>query len=224
MREASIFLDESGSDGLRDRHYILAIVVHDQADDIQHNIRLYEQALREKGLPDIPFHASPLLNGHGAYDGLDLQSRKKLLSAFRVFFRHTSIQYHCVKLKPSEYDSVDSLIAAMRKCVVDFVFSQLEFFQNFDVVKVYYDGGQKSVAEAVRKALDYALAKDSIVYRASSYEDYRLSQIADYLCTMELTALKYEDKTSTATDEKFFGSWRQFKKSFFKEIVSKRFA
>ena len=223
MREASIFLDESGSDGLKDRYYLLAIVIHDQAEGIQNNIHLYEQALCRKGLPNIPFHASPLLNGHGAYGGLDLPTRKKLLSAFRVFFRHAPIRYHCIRLKPSEYDSVDSLVAAMRKCVVDFVFSQLEFFQNFGVVKVYYDGGQKAVAEAVRKALDYALAKDSIVYRTSSYEDYRLSQIADYLCTMELTALKYVDKVSTTTDEKFFGSWRQFKKSYFKEIVSKRF-
>lgn len=30
-------------------------------------------------------------------------------------------------------------------------------------------------------------------------------KVADYLCTMQLAALKYRDRTSTATDEKFFG-------------------
>jgi hypothetical protein len=39
---------------------------------------------------------------------------------------------------------------------------------------------------------------------------------------MELTALKYQDKTATATDEKFFGSWSQFKKGILKEVRQKR--
>lgn len=30
MRELSIFVDESGSDGLSDRHYLLAVVMRDQ--------------------------------------------------------------------------------------------------------------------------------------------------------------------------------------------------
>ncbi len=34
MRELSIFVDESGSDGLSDRHYLLAVVMHDQSDGI----------------------------------------------------------------------------------------------------------------------------------------------------------------------------------------------
>ena len=30
MRELSIFVDESGSDGLSDRHHLLTVVMHDQ--------------------------------------------------------------------------------------------------------------------------------------------------------------------------------------------------
>ena len=62
---------------------------------------------------------------------------------------------------------------------------------------IYYDNGQQSIAEAVHKAMDYALAKDAVVYRSASPADYRLSQVADYICTMELTALKYADKSAT---------------------------
>lgn len=39
---------------------------------------------------------------------------------------------------------------------------------------------------------------------------------------MELTALKHQDKMATATDEKFFGSWPQFKKGVLKEARPKR--
>lgn len=206
---------------MRDRYYLLALVVHDQTNDIRHDIALYEQSLQSKGLPDIPFHASPLLNGHGKYEGMELSERKRLLSSFRVFLRHAPIRYHCIKLKTAEYASVDALAAAMRKHIVDFVFGRLSYFQEFEIVKVYYDDGQRSIADAVHKALDYALSKQSVVYRETSAEAYRISQIADYICTMELTALKYETKTSTATDEKFFGSWSQFKKGILKEMEKK---
>ncbi len=83
----SIFVDESGSDGLSDRHYLLTVVMHDQSDSIADSIEAYESALRTKGLPDIPFHASPLMNSKDQYSGLDLRTRKMLLGSFRVFFR-----------------------------------------------------------------------------------------------------------------------------------------
>ena len=44
MRELSIFVDESGSDGLSDRHYLLTVVMHDQSDSIADSIEAYESA------------------------------------------------------------------------------------------------------------------------------------------------------------------------------------
>lgn len=86
MRELSIFVDESGSDGLSDHHYLLTVVMHDQSESIADSIAAYEGALRTKGLPNIPFHASPLMNGKDLYSALDLRTRKMLLGSFRVFF------------------------------------------------------------------------------------------------------------------------------------------
>ena len=94
MRELSIFVDESGSDGLSDSHYLLTVVMHDQGDDLAPCIEAYEAALAEKGLPSIPLHASPLMNGKDSYSGLELRTRKMLLGSFRVFFRHVPVTYH----------------------------------------------------------------------------------------------------------------------------------
>ena len=222
MSDLSLFLDESGSDNLRDTYYILALVVHDQADAFADNIVRYEFALREKGLPDVPFHATPLLNGHDAYEGMGLAERKRLLSAFRVFFRHLPVRYGLVVLRTREYSTLADVEAAMRRKIVDFLFDNLAYFQAFDNVKIYYDDGQQSIAAALHKAIDYALSKNAVTCRPASAADYRLSQAADYICTAELTALKYEGKASTATDEKFFGSWSQFKKGVLKEVRAKR--
>ena len=79
MRELSIFVDESRSDGLSDRRYLLTVVMLDQSESIANSIAAYEGALRAKGLPDISFHASSLMNGKDLYSGIDLRTRKMLI-------------------------------------------------------------------------------------------------------------------------------------------------
>ena len=205
MREPSIFVDESESDDLSDRYYLLTVVMHDQSDSIAESIKAYEDALRAKGLPDIPLHASPLMNGKDLYSELGLRTRKTLLGSFRVFFRHIPVRYHTFAYATKKFDSLDNLAE----------------LQAYDTVKVYYDNGQHSIAESLHLAIEYALSKDAVFYRSAQPSEYRLSQAADYICTMELTAIKYADHTATATDEKFFGKWSDFKKGILKETRKK---
>lgn len=151
MRELSIFVDESGSDGLSDRHYLLTVVMHDQSENIANSIAAYEGALRAKGLPDIPFHASPLMNGKDQYSGLDLRTRKMMLGSFRVFFRHMPVKYHTFAYATKQFASLDKLAGAMRRDIVNFLFDNLAELQSYDMVKVYYDNGQRSIAESLHR-------------------------------------------------------------------------
>lgn len=177
MSELSLFLDETGSDNLRDTYCTLALVVHEQSDDLAESIARYQGSLREKGLPDTPFHATPLLSGHDAYAGMDIAERKRLFSAFRVFFRHLPVRYGLAVLRTREYGTADDVAAAMRRRIVDFLFDNLAYLQAFDGVKIYYDDGRQSIARALHKAIDYALSKNAVTYRPVSAADYRLSQI-----------------------------------------------
>ena len=63
LNELSLFVDESGSEGKGSKYYLLTLVFHNQSNDILNNIAAYEQTLKDKSLPDVPFHASPLMNG-----------------------------------------------------------------------------------------------------------------------------------------------------------------
>ena len=218
MRELSIFVDESGSDGLSDRHYLLTVVMHDQSENIANSIAAYEGALRAKGLPDIPFHASPLMNGKDQYSGLDLRTRKMMLGSFRVFFRHMPVKYHTFAYATKQFASLDKLAGAMRRDIVNFLFDNLAELQSYDMVKVYYDNGQSVVTNALHDAVEYALARDAVIYRDAKPADYRLFQLADYICTLELTALKYQVHAETATDRMFFGQWGSFKKNYLKKL------
>ena len=219
MQELGIFVDESGSDGLSDRYYLLTVVMHDQSESITDSIESYEGALRAEGLPDIPFHASPLMNGKDMYSGLDLGTRKVPPGSFRVFFRHAPARCRTFAYATRQFASLERLAGAMRRDLVNFLFDNLAELQGYDAVKVYY--GQHSIAEALHLAIEYALSRDTVVYRSAQPSEYRLSQVADYICTMELTAIKYAEHATTATDEKFFGKWSDFKKGILKETRKK---
>ena len=145
------------------------------------------------------------MNGKDQYPGLDLRTRKMILGSFRVFFRHMPVKYHTFAYATKQFASLDNLAE----------------LQSYDMVKVYYDNGQRSIAESLHRAIEYALSKDAVVYRSAQPSEYRLSQAADYICTMELTAIKYAEHTATATDEKFFGKWSDFKKGILKETRKK---
>lgn len=78
----SIFADESGEQGFQSKYYALTLVFHDQSDPVTPVFAAYEQPLRNAGLPDIPMHTSPLLNGHDDYQRLGISQRKRLLAYF----------------------------------------------------------------------------------------------------------------------------------------------
>jgi hypothetical protein len=223
VRELSLFCDESGSEAEGPRYYILTLVLHDQGDDIAGPLSLYAQALKDKGLPAIPLHASPLINGNGAYAGLEMRQRKSLLMSFLTMYRHLPIQYKVFVYETGTFQDRDQLSACLRRDLVNFLFDNLAYFQGYDTVKLYYDDGQAAVTRSLHSALEYALARHAVCYKAASPAQYCLAQVADLICTVELTALKYRDGTSTKTDGKVFGSWRAFRENFYKVIVRKKF-
>ena len=103
--------------------------MHDQSESIADSIAAYEGAPRTKGLPDIPFHASPLMNGKDLYSALDLRTRKMLLGSFRVFFRHMPVKYHTFAYATKKFASLDKLAGTMRRDIVNFLFDNLPELQ-----------------------------------------------------------------------------------------------
>ena len=99
----------------------------------------------------------------------------------------------------------------------------LGFFQSFDDVKVYYDNGQDIVKQALDRSVGKVLSKGVVRRRKTSMTDYRLEQVADYLCTIELALVKYEAKENGETYNKFFGGIGSFKRNWLKQARSKRY-
>jgi hypothetical protein len=224
MRELSLFCDESGTEQGSSRYYVLSLVLHNQQTPLAEPFALYRQALTAKSLPNIPLHTSPLMNGHDAYAGMEMSQRKSLLMSFLTMYRHLPISYHTLLYTKAAFSTPTALAERLRRDLVDTMFDHLELFQSFDTVKVYYDDGQEIVTRALHQALDYALARETVLYRMASPSDYLLSQVADFICTVELTAQKYQDHFETPTDSKVFGTWRTFRENYLKPVRRKRLA
>lgn len=222
-RELSIFVDESGDMAGVSCYYLMTLVLHDQANDIREKVRRYEESLSRSGLPNIPFHSGPLLNGHGDYAGLTLEQRKKMLVSFNVLVQRLPIRYRTFAYRRSEYSEPESLSRRMRRDIASMLVDDLAFFQGFDVVKVYYDDGQAIVSRALYGAIGDELSKEAVCRKWTIMTDYRLEQAADYLCTIELAALRYADKEDGQTYNKFFGGVGKFKRNWLKQARRKAF-
>lgn len=222
MEELSIFIDESGNTG-DSRHYLVTLVLHEQSHDLSRALDRYSQLIRDKRLDNTPMHLGPLLNGHKEFEGLPVEIRKSHLSRFAMFAEHVPFKYITLAYEKKLYaENPDKLLVCIKRNLVTSLFDNLPYLQRFDKVKIYYDNGQSIVAEAVHKAVSYVLWKDVVVCRLVSPADYRLFQLADYICTLELTALKYQAHAETATDQMFFGQWGSFKKNYLKKLRKHR--
>ena len=215
-------MDESGGQGGRSKYYILTLVFHNQDESLADTLAAYRESLANRGLKDIPFHASPLMNGHDAYEGMDFKTRKSMFIAFFILLQHMPIRYRAFVYKRSEFADETAFVARMRRDIAVLLFDELDYLQSFDKIKIYYDGGQNIVEKSLREAVGYALSKESILYRETRAEDYRLAQAADMICALELTARKYKAHEQTSTDEKMFGSAGAFKNNYMKTLKRMR--
>ena len=220
-KELSIFVDESGDRGGKARYYLLTLVFHNQADSIAEAVTGYEAKLARADLPNIPFHSEPLMNGHKDYEFLGIEQRKAMLAYFSSFVRRLPISYTTFVYRRSQFEDPTRLMERMGRDISSAMVEHLDFFQSFDDVKVYYDNGQDIVKKALDQSFGFALSKGVLERRKTSMTDYRLEQAADYLCTIELAAIKYAAKEDGETYNKFFGGVGPFKRNWLKQARRK---
>lgn len=222
MSELSVFVDESGNMGPDSIYYALTLVLHDQEDDIADNIASYEQSLRTRGLKDMPMHLTPLLHGNGDYRDVDVAERNRQLLSFKVFTDYLPFWYKALIYRKSEYQSRGKLGEKLQRDIKAFLLENIGTFQSHSLIKIYYDDGQRIVSSALHGAFENVLGKPALIYRDASPREYRLSQVADYVCGIEFVATKYSHHEEGPSDRAFFGTERDLKKTYLKKLRKKR--
>jgi len=222
MKELSIFVDESGDWGEYSHHspyYIITFVFHNQSIDIADDLSKLENDLKNIGYSGHCLHAGPIIRGEEDYRGVDIITRRKIFMKTMGFIRRMDIQYKSFYIEKKQFNEPLEAIGRLSKLLASFVREHLELFFSYDKVKVYYDNGQHEVNKILSSVLNVLL--DNVEFKRVMPKDYRLFQMADFLCTMTLLNLKLEQKILSRSEILFFDDERTLKKKYLKPINKK---
>jgi len=225
MKELSIFVDESGDFGAFEQHapyYIITMVFHNQSNDISPNISILNNALKQIGYGgEQAVHTEPLIRREPPYQYFQPNERRAIFSKLYYFTLNCDIKYKSFVFRKAEYENSFKLEARMARDLSRFIKENLEYFQSFERVILYYDNGQHELNRILNTVLATQLADYDV--RKVIPNEYRLFQVADLICTLELLKAKIEHGKLSNSEERIFHSKRDLKKDFLKGICKKEF-
>ena len=221
-RILSIFIDESGDFGPFEQHapyYQVAMVLHDQNIDISEAVAVMDTHVGYLGYPYHAIHTGPLIRRESVYINDLTEDRKRLFNALFHFARRLDIKYICPKIKKSDCKDVIDMTGKMSKVIRSSLSEHEEYWNIFDRVIVYYDNGQVELTKILSSVFNTFFS--DVEFRKVEPVQYKLFQVADLICTMELLKEKAELKTFSKSETEFFYSIRDFRKNYLKYILQK---
>ena len=107
----------------------------------------------------------------------------------------------------------------MAKQLSGFLRDNMSFFSSYDVVKIYYDNGQIELNKILSSVFNVLF--DHVEFRKVIPSDYRLFQVADLICTLQLLELKCENHNLSNSEKRFFENEQILKKNYIKPLKKK---
>lgn len=222
MKELSIFIDESGDFGEYDYrcpYYIIAMVMHDQSYDISSDLEKLERELDYIGYPNHCVHAGPIIRQEQEYRFESMEVRQKIMKKMMSFLRQVDIKCKTVYIEKKHISDEVEAAGKLAKQLSRFLQNNMSIFASYDTVKVYYDNGQIELNKILSSVFNIFL--DNVEFRKVIPSDYRLFQIADLVCTLQLLELKCDNHLLSNSEKRFFENDRTLKKNYIKPLKQK---
>ncbi len=223
MSELSIFIDESGDFGEvteRPAYYLVTMVFHEQNIDITDEIKKLEDSVKLAGFDLEYLHTGPIIRREQIFKEYLLEERRKLLYKMLYFYNKCDIHHATIAVNRKETADKVALSGRLSKEIAKIITLHSTYFERFDRIIVYYDNGQAELS-AILNAVFSVLFRD-VEFRKAEPQKYRLLQLADFVCSMELLKIKKEEKRLSKSEEKFFYKPQELKKQFLKSLDKKR--
>lgn len=222
MKELSIFIDESGDFGEYDYrcpYYIIAMIMHDQSYDITADLEKLERELGYIGYPVHCVHAGPIIRQEQEYRFESIEVRQKIMKKMMAFLRQINITYKTIYIEKKHITDEVETAGKLAKQLSHFFQNNISVFTSYDIVKVYYDNGQIELNKILSSVFNIFL--DNVEFRKVIPSDYRLFQIADLVCTLQLLELKCDNHNLSKSEKLFFENERILKKNYIKPLKQK---
>lgn len=223
MRELSVFVDESGDFGEvkeRPAYYLVSMVFHNQEIDISKEIKKLEESMKNSGFDLEYIHTGPLIRREQIFSSYDIEERRKMLYKMLYFYNRCDVYHDTVIINRKENPNKILLTERLSKEITKLIKKHSTYFEQFDKVIVYYDNGQVELSGILNVALNDLF--NEVEFRKAEPQKYRLLQVADFVCSMELLKLKRKEKRLSRSEEIFFYKPQELKKPFLKSLEEKR--
>lgn len=218
MSELSLFIDESGDFGPYKpdtSFYIVSMVLHDQSNPITEQMLALDSDWSATTCVLLPSTLAPV-TPRRRIPQLDLA--RTTLSSLRA----VSLRQKCdLKYKVFSFDrrtcrTPGDLERKVSREITSFIRENHKLFASYDTTILYYDDGQKQLAHILSDIDELIINIDHRHLDPTDYRLYRLAQVADLACCLELTKLHFDTGQPTNSERYVFGNARNFRKSFYK--------
>lgn len=224
--DISVFVDESGtfdSDKDSSRFYLICLVLHDQRESIASEVVALEDSLAAIGLElEHCIHAGPLIRRELGCANMNRDDRRRIMARMMAFVRRAPYSYKCFALDKKFVSAEAAIHDFLLQHIVRFLIDNADMLNGYDRIKVYYDNGQRQIKDLLMEAFSIFSAKTLFVSDVHP-ESYRLFQVADILCMLELIRHRLlAGGRLTRSEYEFFNGFQNLNKNYFKVIARKQ--
>lgn len=222
MKELSVFIDESGDFGKVKEHpayYLVTFVFHNQRNNIEQEVGKLEESVRAAGFDVEYIHTGPVIRREEIFTKYSIDERRKLLYKMLNFLNVCPIYHLTLVIDRKEAEDKVILSGKLAKSIKAMLDVHQDFFDEFEKIIVYYDNGQRELSAILNAAFSVKFA--NVDFRKAEPQKYRLLQIADFICSMELLKIKKKENRLSKSEKQFFYKPQELKKTFFKSVDKK---
>ena len=219
MKEISIFVDESGDFGeynFISPYYIVSFVFHNQENNIENHIKFINNKISKYHLNNNCVHTSPTVRGEEEYQNLDVKDRRRILLSFITFVKKCKIQYKTFYVEKKHIKDSIELTAKLSKQISQFIKENLDFFNSFDDIKIYYDNGQIEITRIISTLFNAFFTAP--IFKKVLPSEYKLFQAADLFCYLTLLSIKLKNHTLSLSETRFFETEYNAHRSYIKQV------
>lgn len=133
-----------------------------------------------------------------------------------LFFHNIDVSYKCFVIDKNFISPTRDIHDSLLQQIVGFLLSKSDELSAFDKLKVYYDNGQSKLTYLLREAFSVFASRTEFIPDVNPAH-YRLFQVADITCTLELARAKLLSHDALSMSELvFFGGVKKLKKNYLK--------
>ena len=217
IKTLSIFVDESGDFGEFEKHspyYLITMVFHDQDNDLSHNIKKLDSELNNLNMTNHLIHTEPLIRREPPYSDFAPNERRAIITKLYYFMIKSHLHYKTFIYNKNKFSNIYSLQSQMAKDISNFIVNN-SYLKYVKKAILYYDNGQNEITQILNVTM--AISFSDHETRKINPLDYKLFQVADLVCAIELINEKIKTKDLTKSEGYIFHSKSDFKKDFYKK-------